>query len=58
METGLFEIQAEHLREFRGSRRLDPSQYKLVYEMFGHGDPKPVTIGFLQAAYFQEICKD
>jgi hypothetical protein len=32
METGLFEIQAEHLREFKYSR-LDPDCRKIVYAM-------------------------
>lgn len=38
METGLFEIQAEHLREFRNSRQVQPESRKIVYAMFGQVD--------------------
>jgi hypothetical protein len=31
METGLFEIQAEQVHEFRQTRQLDPDQRKIVY---------------------------
>jgi hypothetical protein len=34
METGLFEIQAEHLRDFKHSRQIDPKSRKIVYAMF------------------------
>src|SRR3954468_13527884 len=34
METGLFEIQADHLREFRQVRSLPPDSAKIVYAMF------------------------
>jgi hypothetical protein len=39
METGLFEIQAEHLREFKQSRQLLPESQRIVYAMFGQVDP-------------------
>ena len=42
METGLFEIQAEHLREFKQSRQLHPESRKIVYAMFGQVD----AVGF------------
>jgi hypothetical protein len=42
METGLFEIQAEHLREFRQARRVHPASREIVYAMFGRAD----SIGF------------
>jgi hypothetical protein len=42
METGLFEIQAEHLREFKQSRQLHPESQKIVYAMFGRVD----SVGF------------
>jgi hypothetical protein len=38
METGLFEIQAKHLREFRQSRQLHPAAREIVYAMFGKTD--------------------
>jgi hypothetical protein len=47
METGLFEIQADHLRGTRHVREVDPSSRELVYALFertesghvGHGSP-------------------
>ena len=39
METGLFEIQAEHLREFKQSRQVHPESQKIVYAMFGQVEP-------------------
>ena len=39
METGLFEIQADHLREFKQSRQLHPESQKIVYAMFGQVEP-------------------
>jgi hypothetical protein len=39
METGLFEIQANHLSEFRQARRvLLPASREVVYAMFGRAD--------------------
>src|SRR5215216_2355041 len=38
METGLFEIQAEHLSEFRQARQLHPASRGIVYAMFGRAD--------------------
>ena len=38
METGLFEIQAEHLREFKHARQVQPESRKIVYAMFGQVD--------------------
>jgi hypothetical protein len=38
METGLFEIQADHLREFRLGRRIHPASREIVYAMFGRAD--------------------
>ncbi len=35
METGLFEIQADHLREFRQDRRTRLSSQEIVYARFG-----------------------
>jgi hypothetical protein len=49
METGLFEIQADHLREFRQARRGQPASRDIVYAMFGRGvgfdrDPAATSI--------------
>ena len=38
METGLFEIQAGHLNEFRQARRLLPAAREVVYPPFGRDD--------------------
>src|SRR6266568_3819164 len=35
METGLFEIQADHFREVRQAQQLHPDERKFVYAMFG-----------------------
>ena len=35
METGLFEIQADHLHEFRQSRQFQPSPREMIYAIFG-----------------------
>ncbi len=39
METGLFEIQADHLREVRQARQVHPASREIVYAMFGRADP-------------------
>jgi hypothetical protein len=38
METGLFEIQANHLREFRQARQLLPASREGVYALSGRAD--------------------
>ena len=38
METGLFEIQADHLRDFRQSRPTQPSSREVIYAGFGRAD--------------------
>ena len=38
METGLFEIQAEHLNEFRWARQAHPATREVVHAMFGRAD--------------------
>ena len=35
METGLFEIQADHLREFRQARQISSTSREFFYAMFG-----------------------
>ena len=39
METGLFEIQAVHLRQFRRARQALPASREVVYALFGRTDP-------------------
>jgi hypothetical protein len=38
METGLFEIQAEHLRGFRQARQVHAATREVVHAMFGRAD--------------------
>jgi hypothetical protein len=38
METGLFEMQADHLREFRQALRVHPDSRKIVYAMFARAE--------------------
>jgi hypothetical protein len=38
METGLFEMQADQLREFRQARQIHPESRKIVYAMFARAD--------------------
>jgi hypothetical protein len=35
METGLFEIQAEHLRDYRQARQLPPPSQEVIHRQFG-----------------------
>jgi hypothetical protein len=39
LETGLFEIQAEHLSGFEESRQLQPASREVVYTLFRPTDP-------------------
>ena len=39
METGLFEIQAGHLREFGQANQARPESREIIYAMFGRADP-------------------
>ena len=39
METGLFEIQADYLREFRQGCQVNPASREVVYALFGRADP-------------------
>jgi hypothetical protein len=38
METGLFEIQAEHLRDHRQTRKLLPHSQGVIHAVFGQAD--------------------
>ena len=39
METGLFEIQANHLKRFRQARQVDTASREVVHALFGRADP-------------------
>jgi hypothetical protein len=39
IETGLFEMQADQLHEFRQAREIHPDSQKIVYAMFAGADP-------------------
>src|ERR1700691_2272157 len=39
METGLFEIQADRMREFRQGRQTQPKSQEIIYASFGLVDP-------------------
>jgi hypothetical protein len=39
IETGLFEIQADHLHEFRRARQVRPASKEILYAMFSRTDP-------------------
>src|SRR5947207_15289500 len=39
METGLFEIQAGHLRECRQANQARPGSREIIHAMFGRADP-------------------
>jgi hypothetical protein len=45
IETGLFEIQADHLSEYRRARQVNPSSRELVYAMFGYADSTTLDTG-------------
>ena len=38
METGLFEIQADHLSGFRQNRQARPASREVVYALFGRAE--------------------
>jgi hypothetical protein len=38
METGLFEIQAEHLHDYRQTRKLLPHSQSVIHAVFGQAD--------------------
>jgi hypothetical protein len=40
METGLFEIEAEHVREYRENRRLLPDSRDIVHTIFRGDNPE------------------
>ena len=39
METGLFDIQADYLREFRMARQTQPESQEIIYARFRRADP-------------------
>src|SRR6266850_1984975 len=44
METGLFEIQAGHLREFRQANQARPGSREIIYAMFGLANPATTNL--------------
>ncbi len=44
IETGLFDIQAEQLHEFRQARQIRPNSRKIVYAMFARAEPIEVDL--------------
>src|SRR5271154_3033749 len=54
IETGLFEIQVDHLNEFRQARQINPASRDLAYAMFGQThsvnlDRNPAAHGIAKA---------
>jgi hypothetical protein len=41
IETGLFEIQAEHLSDFRNARQISPASREIVYALFNANSDRP-----------------
>jgi len=63
METGLLEIQADHLLEFRQGRQTQPMSRKVIYAEFGRADPvdddsNPASLGATNGTQAQKAtCK-
>jgi hypothetical protein len=46
IETGLFEIQADHLKDFRKARQISPASHEIVYGLFNaSSDRQPALHG-------------
>ena len=43
IETGLFEIQADHLKDFRKARRISPASHEIVYALFNASSDRQPT---------------
>src|SRR6266481_3308665 len=43
METGLFEIQADHLREYQKARQVHPDSRTVIHAMFGRAESPDTT---------------
>jgi hypothetical protein len=57
METGLFNIQADHLSEFREARQVAPASRELIFAMLGRNDSvsldwDPATCGSTSTSGF------
>jgi hypothetical protein len=50
METGLFEIQADHLNAFRHLRDANPASQQALYALFGKGAPLEIDRALLAQA--------
>jgi hypothetical protein len=58
METGLFEIQAEHLRDYRQSRQLLPDSREVIHAVFGQTDSAGAHTGSDSAVSKVEMVSD
>jgi hypothetical protein len=54
METGLFQIQAEHLRDYQQTRQLLPKSQDVIPAVFGLGNPS----SYGQPAYSHNVSKN
>ena len=46
IETGLFDIQADHLKDFRKARRISPASHEIVYALFNaSSEQQPASHG-------------
>jgi hypothetical protein len=58
METGLFEIQAEHLRDYRQSRQLLPDSREVIHAVFRRTDSADAHTGSHSAVSKVETVSD
>ena len=58
METGLFEIQAEHLRDYRQCRQLLPDSREVIHAVFGRTDSAGAHTGSHSAVSKVETVSD
>jgi hypothetical protein len=49
IETGLFEIQADHLSNFRKTHQISPASREIVYALFNANSDRPPTSGLHSA---------
>jgi hypothetical protein len=45
IETGLFEIQADHLSNFRKTHQISPASREIVYALFNANSDRPPALG-------------
>jgi hypothetical protein len=56
IETGLFEMQANHLSEFRQARYVLPASREVVYAMFGRANPPSDLLSILPSSSRVAFC--